>query len=437
MKNLIVAIIIIIVGLLPLACSANDQQAIETTTSSDDGLIAFVNARIIDGTGTDAIENGVLLLRGDRIEAVGTEEQVSVPFGATRVELNGRTIFPGLINTHGHVGDTLGLEGGHYSEQNVLDHLALYARYGVTTVNSLGGDEELAGAIRASEGSADLNRARLLFAGPVVNAASPEDITELINDVADMGPDFIKIRVDDNLGRTPKMAPEVYTAAIDAAHANELPLASHLFYLDDAKGLLNAGVDFVAHSVRDQPVDQELIDLLIDNDVCYCPTLTREISTFVYEERPDFFDDPFFLAEADPAVIQALEDPDRQRTYQAGAPYKEALRVALANLKALSDGGATIAMGTDSGPPARFHGYFEHLELELMAQAGLSPMQILVASTSDAARCIGLEEVGTLEAGKFADFVVTTENPLEDITNTRMIESVWISGNEVPRQRQP
>ena len=134
-------------------------------------------------------------------------------------------------------------------------------------------------------------------------------------------------------------------------------------------------------------------------------------------------------------MIQALEDPGRQRTYQAGAPYKEALQVALANLKVLSDGGATIAMGTDSGPPARFHGYFEHLELELMAQAGLTPMQILVASTSDAARCIGLEEVGTLEAGKFADFVVTTANPLEGITNTRMIESVWISGNEVPRQR--
>lgn len=231
------------------------------------------------------------------------------------------------------------------------------------------------------------------------------------------------------------MAPEVYGAAIEAAHTNELPLASHLFYLDDAKGLLKAGADFLAHSVRDQPVDQELIDLLIEKNVCYCPTLTREISTFVYEERPDFFDDPFFLAEADPAVIRTLEDPARQRTYQAGAPYKEALQVALANLKAVSDGGATVAMGTDSGPPARFQGYFEHLELELMAEAGLTPIQILVASTSAAARCIGLEEVGTLEAGKLADFVVTTANPLDDITNTRTIESVWISGNEVPRQR--
>ena len=184
MKNLIAAIIIIIISLLPVACSANDQQAREALTPTDEGLTAFVNARIIDGTGANAIENGVLLLRGARIEAVGTAEEIPVPLGAARVELSGRTIFPGLINTHGHVGDTLGLEGGNYSEQNVLDHLALYARYGVTTVNSLGGDEALAGAIRASEDSADLNRARLLFAGPVVNAASPEDITERINDVA-------------------------------------------------------------------------------------------------------------------------------------------------------------------------------------------------------------------------------------------------------------
>ncbi len=433
MKNQTIAVLI--AGLLMVACSAADQQATEATDPAAEGLTAFVGARIIDGTGAEAIENGVLLVRDGRVEAIGTAEEVTIPLGTERVDLTGRTLFPGLINAHGHVGDTVGLSTGNYSEENVLDHLALYARYGITTVNSLGGDQALAGDVRAAEGSPDLDRARLLYAGPVVEGDSPEEITAAINEVAAMGPDFIKIRVDDNLGRDSKMAPEVYAAAIAAAHANELPLASHLFYLEDAKGLLEAGTDFVAHSVRDQPVDQELIDLLIEKDVCYCPTLTREISTFVYEERPDFFDDPFFLAEADPAVIAALEEPDRQATYRRGAPYKEALQVALANLKAVSDGGATVAMGTDSGPPARFQGYFEHLELELMAEAGLTPMQILVAATGDAARCIGRDDVGTLEAGKFADFVVTTANPLDDITNTRTIESVWISGNQVPDSR--
>lgn len=434
MRNGIVAILS--TGLLAAACTTADQQVTPSTTASAEGLTAFVGARIIDGTGRSPIPAAVMLVRDGRIEAIGSGMEVPIPAGAERIDLRDRTVFPGLINTHGHVGDTDGLEAGHYSEQNVLDHLALYARYGITTVNSLGGDQALAADVRAAETSPDLARARLLFAGPVVDASTPEEVSARVNEVAAMNPDFIKIRVDDNLGNSTRMPPDVYRAAIEAAHANGLRLASHLFYLEDAKGLLAAGTDFVAHSVRDQPVDDELIGMLIEHDVCYCPTLTREISTFVYEERPDFFDDPFFLAEADPDVVAALQDPARQRRYRGAGPtaYKAALQMALANLKAVSDGGATVAMGTDSGPPARFQGYFEHLELELMAEAGLTPMQILVASTGDAARCLGLEDVGTLEPGKLADFVVTTANPLDDITNTRTIESVWISGNRVPRR---
>ena len=406
----------------------------DTPAEQVEGLVAFVGARIIDGTGGDPIESGVLVVRAGRIEAVGADDEIDIPGGAQIVDLDGRTIFPGMINAHGHVGGTLGLEGNHYSEENVLRHLALYARYGVTTVNSLGGDEPLAADVRAAEGSPGLDRARLLFAGPIVAGRTAEDVHARVDEIAPMGVDYIKIRVDDNLGAGQKMAPEVYAAAIDAAHAKGVRLASHLYYLEDAKGLLRAGTDFVAHSVRDQPVDQELIDLLIERNVCYCPTLTREISTFVYEDVPDFFDDPFFLKEADADVIEALKQPDRQQRYRTARAqsYKEALRVAQANLKMLVDGGVTIAMGTDSGPPARFQGYFEHLELELMAEAGMTPMQILVSATGDAAACLGLDELGTLEAGKRADFVVVTANPLDDITNTRTIESVWIAGNRVP-----
>ena len=425
---------VIAIGLLVAACSAADQPASNEPATTLEGLIAFAGATIIDGTGAAPIENGVLLVRDGRIEAVGTAADVPIPVGAERINVRERTIIPGLINAHGHVGDTVGLESGHYSEENVLRQLALNARYGITTVNSLGDDQAIAEQIRGAESSPDLDRARLLFAGPVVTASSPEEARRRINEIVEMHPDFIKIRVDDNLGTASKMSPEIYEAAIAAAHENDLPLASHLYYLDDAKALLRAGSNFIAHSVRDRPVDQELIDLLVENDVCYCATLTREVSTYVYEDVPDFFDDPFFLAEADPAVVEALKDPSRQegmRNSSSAQSYKETLPLALANLKALADAGVTIAMGTDSGPPARFQGYFEHLELELMAEAGLTPMQILVASTRDAARCIGLENTGTLEPGKLADLVVLTEDPLRDITNTRTIESVWISGNRV------
>jgi imidazolonepropionase-like amidohydrolase len=208
-----------------------------------------------------------------------------------------------------------------------------------------------------------------------------------------------------------------------------------MFYLDDAKDLLESGSDFLAHSVRDQEVDDELINLLKDNDVCYCPTLTREVSTFVYESVPEWFEDPFFLRDADPTVLEQLKQPERMKGVQespAASGYKEALGVALVNLKRVSDGGATIAFGTDTGPAGRFQGYFEHLELQMMADAGLSPEQILMSATGDAARCVGYTDVGTLESGKWADFIVLNEDPLADISNMRTIDAVYIAGNRVP-----
>jgi imidazolonepropionase-like amidohydrolase len=253
--------------------------------------------------------------------------------------------------------------------------------------------------------------------------------------VAAMKPDFIKIRVDDNLGTTTKMPPEVYRAVIERAHAKKLPVASHMFYLDDARALLEAGTDFLAHSIRDREVDGEIIALIKKRGICVCPTLTREVSTFVYESRPAFFDDAFFLKEAERPVLDQLLDPKQQEAMRKSAAaqrYKVALDMASRNLKKLEDAGVPIAFGTDSGPPARFQGYFEHMELELMAKAGLTPMQILRSATGDAARCMRVAgKIGTLERGVWADMIVLGRNPLDDIRNLRSIESVWIAGNRL------
>ncbi|MFQ5638931.1 MAG: amidohydrolase family protein [bacterium] len=398
---------------------------------------AFIGARIIDGAGAEPIENGVLLVNAGRIETVGPAATVPIPKDAERIDLRGKTVLPGLINAHGHVGGTLGLEGGHYSEENVLRQLRLYARYGVTTVNSLGGDGEAGARLRSVEKSPGLNRARLLVAGDVVTGDTPKQVRDVIDRNAAMKVDFIKIRVDDNLGSGEKMPPEIYRAVIEHAHRKGLRVAAHLFYLEDAKALLKNGADFLAHSVRDREVDDEFIQLLKEKGVGYCPTLVREVSTFVYEDVPDFFNDPFFLKEADPLVLTQLKNPERQERLKKSAAaqqYKKALEMALRNLKKLSDAGVTIVFGTDTGPPARFQGYFEHLELELMAKAGLTPMQIIVAATGAAAKSLGLDDRGTLEAGKWADFIVLSADPLENITNARSIESVWIAGNRVPEK---
>jgi imidazolonepropionase-like amidohydrolase len=289
----------------------------------------------------------------------------------------------------------------------------------------------------------------LYVAGPIQDSSAipgavavktPEEARKSVDELIRNKPDFVKVRVDDFRGARQKMTPEVYGAAIDEAHKNGYRTAAHIVMLDDAKGVLRAGVDYIAHSVRDREVDQEFIQLMKKRHVSYSPTLTREFAVFGYSETPDFFNDPFFLKEADPGEMKQMEDPKRQSTMSTDPSalwYKEHMAVAMRNLKTLSDAGITIAMGTDSGGgPGRFQGYFEHMELEYETKAGLSPMQALVSATSGAAKTINIsKQVGTLQKGKLADFLVLTANPLDDIKNTRAIESVWIGGVRVPAKK--
>ena len=398
---------------------------------------AFTGLTLIDGTGGPAIPNAALIVRDQKIVAAGPATTTRVPEGAERIDLRGRVVMPGIINAHGHVGATVGLENRSeaYTPDNLLRQVRLYAKYGVTTVVSLGDDREAGFKLREENASAGLNRSRLYVAGPIITAKTPEEARAAVDAAARLKPDWIKIRVDDNLGTTEKMRPEVYRAVIEQAHAHKLRVAAHLFYHADAKDLLRAGVDYIAHSVRDAPVDRELIDLMKARDVCLCPTLMREVSTFVYESRPAFFDDPFFLREADRKVLAALEDPSRMAGVaksKSAQQYKKALEVARRNVKALHDAGVRLAAGTDTGPPARFQGYFEHLELEEMVKAGLTPAQTLASATGVSAQCLGLAgTVGTLQPGRYADFIVLARNPLDDIRNTRTIESIWVSGNRI------
>jgi imidazolonepropionase-like amidohydrolase len=204
--------------------------------------------------------------------------------------------------------------------------------------------------------------------------------------------------------------------------------------LDDAKWLLRNGTGMVAHSIRDRDVDEESIRLLRESGVCYVPTLVREVSTFTYADRPAFLSDPFFLEHADAAEVERVQRPEfvrQMRESTSAARYRDALVQAQRNLKKLVDAGVTVAFGTDAGPPARFPGYFEHMELSLMVEAGLTPEQVLRSATGVAASCIGLDSVGTLEAGKWADFLVLGADPLERIENTRELERVYVSGERV------
>ena len=395
------------------------------SAGSADGLQAFVGATIVDGTGAGAIDDGVLLVRDGIIERVGSGSDVEVPGGAEVIDLGGLWLVPGFINSHGHVtGDRAA----------ALAQLQQYAHYGITTVVSLGGEEPDAFQLRDEQEAPDLDRARIYVSGPVIAPNTTEEARADVGRLAEMNVDWVKTRIDDGLDTRPKTSPEVYGEIISAAKDHGLRVAIHIVDLEDAIGIAQAGVDLVAHSVRDQPVDQTLIEAMLDADVCLVPTLTREVSTFTYAERPDFFDDPFFLDRAAPGNLDAFLSPQLQASSRTEAAefWRNALPLALENMDRMHDAGVGVAMGTDTGPVGRFQGYFEHIEMEMMVDAGMTPAEAIYASTGGAAECMDLDgTVGTLEAGAMADLVVLEANPLADIMNTREIHSVWMAGSQI------
>ena len=440
-------------GLLLSSCSEKTVQA--PTTPVEQVAIAIEGAQVWDGTGAPPVQDAVVVIKGDRLDAVGPRSTVSVPSNARKIDAKGKTVIPGLINMHGHVGMTKGLKQGreNYTRENILAQLKHYARYGVTTVMSLGTDFEPMFELRGPAKPDESPRATVFTAGrgftgkngyPAVlpgNAGVPVEVDNVdevkahIQELAQQKVDMVKIWVDDHWGHYVKIRPDLYKAIIEEAHKNNLRVMAHLFYLADAKGLVDAGLDGMAHSVRDREVDDALIKALKEKPSFAVATLTREESTFIYAEPPAFLDDPFFTRFADPEVIKTLKDPAWGKKVKADPDfpkYAGQLKMAQKNLKKLFDAGVKVAFGTDTGPPARFQGFFEHRELELMVQAGLTPAQALQIATLNSAECLRAEkDTGTLAKGKRADLIVLDADPLENILNTRKINQVWIGGREV------
>ena len=425
-----------------VACGGSEPEQTATDARPDpasssqpgSGATAFVNANIWDGTGTATQVGAYLLVRAGRIETVGKGD---APAGAEIIDLDGAWVGPGFINAHGHVSGLWADDSIQGDVERARGTLAVYARYGVTTVNSLGdsADPVVADGVREQRDDPALNYARAYVAGTVVAGSTAEEARSTAQANIGLGVDSMKLRVDDNLGSGQKMPWDAVQAGIGVARQNNIPVATHIFYMDDAAMLLDMGTNLIAHSVRDQRVDDAFTQKLRNSGVCYVPTLVREVTTFVYSERPDFFDDPFFLEHANRNEMARVSEPAymaRIAGSPAAAAYREALPLAQENLRTLASAGVPIAFGTDSGPGGRFPGFLEHEEFDLMAEAGLTPEEILLSATSVAADCLGLENVGTLAVGKWADFVVLAEDPLEDIKATRNLRAVYIAGNLVP-----
>lgn len=416
----------------PAQTEADMPAAVAETPLPGAGMVVFKGAAIWDGTGGATKFNQHLLVKDGRI--VGYSEEV--PDGADIVDVGGNWIVPGFVNAHGHITGNWAPDDITDPTEKVIGDLALYARYGVTSVISLGGEPPEAFALRAMNSDPSISHARLRLAGEVAVGDTPQEAAAIALANIAKGVDWIKLRVDDNLGTGEKMPWDAVQVVINAAKAAEIPVATHIFYMDDAARLLAMGSGLIAHSVRDRAITDDFVQAMLDTAVCYVPTLTREVSTFVYASRPAWFDDPFFLEAAKQSEIDRVSQPDfmaRMAASPSAAAYKLALIQAQDNLRVILGSGVPVAFGTDSGPGGRFPGYFEHMEFELMAEAGMTPREILLSATSVAANCVHLDDVGTLEAGNWADFIVLTQDPTRDIKATRSIKSVYIAGKEIAR----
>jgi imidazolonepropionase-like amidohydrolase len=432
-----------------------DPDPLKTGHANFASTFVIDGADIWDGSGQPTIRDGRVVVSDGRIQAVGPRASISIPKDATVISGEGKTLIPGLINAHGHVGMTRGLKAGpeNYTEENILEQLRLYARYGVSTVLSLGSDFDAIFKLRGPAKPQESPRAAVFTAGrgftgkagyPVVlpgNAGvqrevdSVEEVRTQVAELSRQKVDMVKIWVDDHWGHYKKIRPELYRAIISEAHKNGLRVMAHIFYLEDAKDLVAAGLDGMAHSVRDQEIDDALIRSLKEKKTFAVSTLVREESTFIYAKPPAFLDDPFFNRWVAPEIVSQLKDPAygaRVKSDPDFSKYPAQLKMGQKNLKKLWDAGVPVAFGTDTGPPARFQGFFEHRELELMVEAGLTPAQALQAATSNAAAALHISgNFGTLTKGKRADMILLDADPLADIKNTRKINKVWIGGREV------
>ena len=416
-------------ALLLTGSLASDRPAAQAAQGT--AVTALTGVRIVDGTGRPPVERGTVIISNGRITAAGASAQI--PAGATSIDLTGKTVMPGMINAHAHVQHqtkTMAMR------DDLVRRLRLYASYGITTAVSLGqtSAEEQAEVVtlRDEQDRIALDRARVYTSGPSVrNQKTPDEVRQTINRLADEKVDRIKTHVANN------MTADTYAALIDQAHRRGLTVAAHIFFLKEAEMMLERGVDVIAHSVRDQDVPKTFIDAMKRRNVGYIPTLTRDLSLVVYESTPAFFTDPFFLRGISVygEQVKMVSDPGYQQKMRENPQtqiVKQALAQGTRNLKLLSDAGVTIALGTDSGTDeGRWQGYFEQVELEMMAKAGMTPMQVIVAATGAAATVSKLDHLGTIAPGKAADLLVLDANPLQDIRNTRQIHSVWIAGRRM------
>jgi imidazolonepropionase-like amidohydrolase len=392
----------------------------------------LTHATLIDGTGGPPQRDVTIVMENGRIREIGPA--VAVPPNTSVVDLTGKFVVPGIINAHGHVGPP------------ARDpQLRQYALYGVTTTTSMYFDQDDIAEFKARQRSGDLRGARILtvkyrFMSPPFIPGSevktPDEARAKVDEIVEKGADFVKVWIDAQGGRHPKLSPEFTAAVMEQARKHGKITMAHIVELADARRIVDQGANVLAHDVRDQEIPDDFIAILKARNVSVISTLAREEAMFVFGESPGFTDNPFFQKGLTPERLALLKTKkrDEQANDPAGPKLKNAFEIDKINVKRLSAAGVRLGFGTDSGgEPNRFfiQGFFEHRQMELLRDAGLTPMQVIQTFSKNNSEMLGIDkEFGTLAQGKAADLLVLTKDPLEDITNMRTIEAVYLGGRK-------
>ena len=414
------------------------------------------NARLIVGDGSTPLEHSNIVVENGRITAVGPS--AAPPSGAVRIDLTGKTVMPGMINVHVHIGYEGYTSWGaqNYTPQNVLDHLQREAFYGTAATQSVGSSPTDAAMQfqRDQDAGKFPPAARFFFmpgmappnGGPdavlreatsalhvVHEVSTAQEARDAVRTMARRGLKNVKIWVDDRRGTYPKMAPDVYTAVIDEAHVHGMMVHAHATTLPDQKAVVRAGADVLVHLVQNERLDDEYLALLREKKPYWATVIGLGDPTAVCEH------DPFFEQALPDKVIAAIRSTTERRPLAPSCgplPPSAATREAILayNFPRMIASGARIVLGTDTGiHPGHTFGSGEHVELARWVQLGLTPGDAIVAATSRPAELMGLKDMGTLAVGKRASFIVLDASPLENILNTRRIASVYLDGTKIDR----
>ena len=427
----------------------------------------YEGARVITGDG-GVIEDAAFVVKGTSFTQVGKRGQVRAPAGAARVDLTGKTVMPGRVDVHGHIGYQHPADGTmakeYFTRANLIDHLQHMAYYGVTGVVGVGDlvdrsdlhggrtgwgdvplrvrDEMVPGAalfhtagpgIAWPESGANGHPSRMDVPYP---ATTIEEAREAVRDNAKMKPQFIKIWIDDRGGTKKKLTPPLYLAAIDEAHKLNLPVAVHNVTLADAKLLMKAGVEGWLHlPVRGGELpDEEFLGMIRARistknrpNMWFHPNIGTAVN------GSEDWNDPLLLDTVSAKQVREYWGDALAKSPEALAKARDNLRqIGAQNALKLRAAGMKIVLGSDTGQSRFFIGWMGQLEFENWVTMGMTPMEAIVAATRDSAEAAHFN-TGLIAPRRNADFMVLDANPLENIKNSRRIRSVYLRGQEVDR----